>query len=508
MAAPPTASSLRHQLYLLDVEITVTQTRLSQLAAARRDVAEKLQEIPYEGIVALPVEITEEIFTQAVEKLEIGGVAPLLMPLVLASVCRAWRRIALNLSTIWSKLVLAQGDDIDPPWTAEFIRILFARAKNRPLELEVYNLTETTFFDIFPLLCDYSAQWSKFGCHFDQGNEPPSTLFDAVHGKLPNLRALELRGVYDSIDGLRITTFKNAPKLREICLSMVPLSLVDLPWGQLTKVSYSGLDIWDSVEILEAIVNVEHLTLHVFELPGDSQWPRPEPIELVHLHTLHLEYKSDSALMGTDALIAPAMQHLHADFDPVSLSDAAASRIADLLDRSQCTLLSLSLNHVTVDAVLYIVRRTPSLTELTIQDLVDFRPNLILSHILFDGASLCHLRRLHVQLPALSMPYVEITRFLAARGGNGQQPDSDSDLQGGASDTGDWEQNSPVDAGRFSQLEEISFIMPTPVNEQKTADAMAELAGMLPAEWPPGCSVSIVGPHGSIRSKLAPTGTM
>ncbi|KAJ7052948.1 hypothetical protein C8F01DRAFT_562544, partial [Mycena amicta] len=399
MAAPPTPSSLRHQLYLLDAEITVTQTRLSQLAAARRDVAEKLQEIPYEGIVALPAEITEEIFTQAVEKLEIGGGAPLPMPLVLASVCRAWRRIALNLSTIWSKLVLAQGNDTDPPWTAEFIRILLARAKNRPLELEVYNLAETTFFDIFPLLCDYSAQWSKFGfLYFDRwSNSPPSTLFDAVHGKLPNLRALELRGFYECIDELRITTFKNAPKLREICLSTVPLSLVDLPLGQLTKVSYSGLDIWDSVEILKAIVNVEHLTLHVFDLLSD--YPHLEPIELAHLHTLHLEYNSDSDLTGTDALIAPAMQYLHADFDPVSLSDAAASRFAALLNRSQCILLSLSLNHVTVDAVLKIVRRTPSLTELTIQDLVDFQPNRILSHILSDPASLCHLRRLHVQLP-------------------------------------------------------------------------------------------------------------
>ncbi|KAJ7159469.1 hypothetical protein C8R46DRAFT_860080, partial [Mycena filopes] len=92
-------ASLRAALTEIDAEFAALRARVEELTAARKSIVDALKAIVY-PILTIPVEITVEIFLQCIDRApEISGT-----PLALASVCKQWRAIALNLQPMWSRL--------------------------------------------------------------------------------------------------------------------------------------------------------------------------------------------------------------------------------------------------------------------------------------------------------------------------------------------------------------------------------------------------------------------
>jgi hypothetical protein len=92
----------------------------------------------------LPTEITAEVFLQYVDRGLIGGTDPNIPhapawtepygPLLLASVCRAWKDIALALCPIWSTLeIRTQANAI--PTTQQLLECWLPRSGGHPLDV-------------------------------------------------------------------------------------------------------------------------------------------------------------------------------------------------------------------------------------------------------------------------------------------------------------------------------------------------------------------------------------
>ncbi|KAF7314782.1 F-box domain-containing protein [Mycena kentingensis (nom. inval.)] len=526
MAAPATLASLRHRLAHIDNEIERTELKLCRLATSREYVVSELKKIAYPGILTLPRELTEEIFVQVVTRLRIGGPKPELGPLILASVCRAWRRIALSHSAIWCKLVLAQKQKPTYPLLGH------------PDSCVCYSLERARKLAvILPIIIGYAARWTRFEWFGGEGDNI-APLFRRYSPALTNLRELLLDEALDS----DITFFDNAPALRNVSLFTFAFGDV-LPWAQITTLCCAWLDVHSAFEILEQTINVEDLTLLLVRYDDADTLEPPDTLTLRSVSRLSVDLDdNDTDMAGLDQLILPCLQHLEVRFCPAT-REWCADKIVLFLKASKCALLSLSIENTTTDCVIRLLRRTPALVELKIQQLLGFRPGRIISHIISSArrGRLTSLRILRVEVEAMEMPYNEISQLVDAlkareqgdwwsgdecddtedSDGDGESKESDS--QGEDNDDEDASSSSSVSgssdtslnrkirtcpARRHLQLREVSFFVEAIPSVEESKE-LRKLAGMGHDEWPLDCDFSIVGPHNiGIQSMAHPVGSL
>ncbi|KAJ6569331.1 hypothetical protein B0H19DRAFT_1256974 [Mycena capillaripes] len=132
---------LRVRLAEIDGEMAELQVRLDQLATARIPIANALETIVY-PILTIPPEITSEIFRQYVAEYPLhlpDSYTDSCGPPLLASICGAWRHIALNLQVIWSNITIYE------PLT-ELLECCLARAGMHSL---ILSLNATRVFPGF-----------------------------------------------------------------------------------------------------------------------------------------------------------------------------------------------------------------------------------------------------------------------------------------------------------------------------------------------------------------------
>ncbi|KAJ7743598.1 hypothetical protein B0H16DRAFT_1008011 [Mycena metata] len=355
---------LRHRLAEIDDEMTDLQTRLERLAAERRPIVEALRSVSY-PVVTLPPEITAEIFLHYVDIAHIGhhGNIPIVPggagghgPLLLASICRAWRAIAIDLQPIWAKFELRArlGGALS---TQKLLECWLPRAGGHPLDLSITCAAEK---DLCADVAPYSHQFRSLRCSlFTPITRPGSP----IEGRLPLLRRLLLtfpRGLINH--AAHVSTFADAPQLREVHLEGLALSWITLPWEQLTCLELCELKITQCVHILRKTPNLETLT--VIALENDAA--ALAPVRLAHLHTLKFDkYQLDTALFAY--LTLPALTHLElprAEWDP--------QYFIDFIARSACVLRSLVFTYTNNDDMPFdpvpYLRAVPTLSELRIRN--------------------------------------------------------------------------------------------------------------------------------------------
>ncbi|KAJ7056086.1 hypothetical protein C8F01DRAFT_1234102 [Mycena amicta] len=391
-----TASELRQKLSALDDKIETLRSRLSGLTDSRRKVVAKLRKITYPAILSLPREITAEIFVHSVDSVQIQGLVEHsspkfrpheLMPLVLAS------------------FYYTRADS-----HREFIGLCLERARTHPLQISIHAGEITKSF----LLTLLGGEWVQFTTSLDDLVEHREA-FEALRGRLSTLRTLKLGNnelpTHESISDV-VTVFAEAPQLRELDLSSIRASYIDLPWHQLTTVTCRGLDVFRLYELLRLIPNVEHLTVYVCgELIDDvDDGDLPTDLSLPRLHTLHVTYNDYAEWIWADYLTVPALTHLHVHW----LNRESTNSIVHLLARSKCHLSSLSLSNVSSEHIRAIFHHTSSLTELSILAFPG-APAEIMALIMLPWVNLSKLRRLHIQRHGVELPYAQLARFLAER---------------------------------------------------------------------------------------------
>ncbi|KAJ7934899.1 hypothetical protein B0H13DRAFT_1591279, partial [Mycena leptocephala] len=122
-----TASEIRSRL----LEIEKQEERLR---VERKHLRESLDSIVY-PIFTLPLEITSEIFIHCVRGNTRHG------PLLVASVCKAWRTIALTTPALWSEFHGSKfGGSMGRGNPVNLLQCWLPRAGSRPLTLEDVEL--------------------------------------------------------------------------------------------------------------------------------------------------------------------------------------------------------------------------------------------------------------------------------------------------------------------------------------------------------------------------------
>ncbi|KAF8188253.1 hypothetical protein K438DRAFT_1972440 [Mycena galopus ATCC 62051] len=417
---PPRA--LRNRLAEIDGQTADLQEKLLRLAAERKPIAEALQSVIY-PILTLPSEITAEVFIQYVDNPYIGGTDPILFPpdsdstpgsspLLLASVCRAWRDIALALRPIWSSIRLRTSEHAIPS-TEKLLQCWLPRSGGHPLDISMARSA-----DVRDVLCTFLApyfpQVQKFFCSVYIPVTFPS---DLLRGRVPCLRRLvaELNAFPEDLDGLPspLTAFADAPELREVTLSNFPLQWIALPWVQLTKLELIGQSPNKAVEILHGTPNLDTLSLQLVDLLDMPDMP-PTPVQLAHLHTLVFHEYHQSNIHILDHTTLPALEHLELSAVPRSMS----TRFAAFIARSGCVLRSIAFIAVDSNPVVDFLRVVPTVSVVRVKNASwNFSYNHFFEIIAHEPQFIPNVRFLSINpcMRAVEIPYAVVAAMLASR---------------------------------------------------------------------------------------------
>ncbi|KAJ7679139.1 hypothetical protein DFH06DRAFT_505892 [Mycena polygramma] len=348
------SASLRTRLTKIDAEIAEVPAKFGPLTNERNDVLAALKSIVY-PILTLPPEITIEIFLQYVAderlRLPTSYVPPLRGPPLLASICRAWRRIALSLGKIWADVIVGQTTEM-------LFQCCLARAGQQPLLLDM-DIRQPYSRPLFAAAVQYSEQWQEFACTIDLSSLSFSMTMDAIRGRIPLLRKLELAGTTHNGPPAHITAFSDAPQLRELDIVGFPRPSPTLvPWAQLISLRCWMYDTAEVVEMLGRTPRLEEL--EVIRLL-DGYPLSPDPVQLNHLHTLKIRTPHcEDYLPG---VTLPALRVLDVYHNPNLSHDPA---LPSFLLRSSWQLRSLSVIDLGLSIVTRALAATPTVEEVHI----------------------------------------------------------------------------------------------------------------------------------------------
>ena len=251
-------------------------------------------------------------------------------------VCRHWRQVALDDSSLWARI---WGIQTNTKWIPEML----ARAKNAPLDIKLnadkWTSPETLL--MIPPHLFHTRQlrlYSLYTPHFDHVRE----IFSS---EAPALEHFELTvTTYSPIDckdlGLNVLFKGHAPRLRAFSLSrlVIPWSLI--PRGQLTqlKIAYPDEGFYspgDLNQLVDLLVNCPALEILTLEscLPSQlAEFPHDRTIHLSHLSHLHLRGPTSHIMNMLKVLKIPSSTTLHLD---------CISNITSINDNPEGLLLSV-----------------------------------------------------------------------------------------------------------------------------------------------------------------------
>ncbi|KAK7063662.1 hypothetical protein R3P38DRAFT_3164654 [Favolaschia claudopus] len=262
-------SSLRARLAGIDAEIAALEARLAHLETAREQVAGALDSIVY-PILSIPVEITSLIFACLLEELVFDEEGSWTVdfndmkrkgPLFLAQICRAWREIVFNTSSMWSHVRVASDSSTKPlPAMALSGPIFFGHARN--LQAEPW----------FMIATPHSQRWRSLSCFLDYHVR---SVVDRIQGRTPLLHELKLESARVFSTRFPITAFSIAPELRsKVGFRSLPPICIALPWGQLTHLTLYRQTVTECIDILHQTPLLQVLSVKLDPpFPGDLSVP-------------------------------------------------------------------------------------------------------------------------------------------------------------------------------------------------------------------------------------------
>ncbi|KAJ7659757.1 hypothetical protein DFH06DRAFT_1130510 [Mycena polygramma] len=337
----PVRGGLRHRLEVLE-EMRCHTACVACLRREHDDIQGRLNGTFY-PFLTLPTEIIIEIFVRCLaDKVVLPSSDTL--PMVLGSVCRQWRSIALSTPTLWASLELT----LDPNLPREFYIVLetwLSRSGQQPLTLSASYQCDsaTSSSEALTLLLTNHADHMV-----DLELWLPRTdlvrVFDTFSGTFPLLESLQ---VFDTEPGVDIgpcafSVLKTCPRLREVLSNNATLHPRPdgIPWAQLNRFQGYDLNPLNACGILRATPLLEECTLE-FDVETDTDISTEPAIRSLS------KLRSLKFLGGTqevhdhgifDIVTLPALRQLE-----VGLEDHTLPRFLSFLSRSSCRLLSLRL---------------------------------------------------------------------------------------------------------------------------------------------------------------------
>ncbi|KAJ6565370.1 hypothetical protein B0H10DRAFT_2113122 [Mycena sp. CBHHK59/15] len=321
-------------------------TLIAALTAERQSLQAESDSIMY-PVLSLPPEITMEVFRCCLPSDSMPRPSPFKAPLLLAQICRQWRRIALNTPNLWRSLVF--GDES----SVEILKLWLSRAGNLPLNYSLHCTNPSRAGALIETIILHSHQWQdvSFGI--------PLTSFpklDMRYQSLPMLRQISLdihqRASDDAVPDT--ITIQNAPLLREVHISTLPDVKFDIPWHQLTTLTLcQSVDLMECISLLRECPGLVHLVVSTMGSAA-THTAAPLTLNLLESFTSNLE---DVSIM--EHLTLPRLERL-----PVTgtVGFQHPTILKSFIRRSACALqfLSLSVSDIVSDTLNLCLRTAPA----------------------------------------------------------------------------------------------------------------------------------------------------
>ncbi|KAJ7512657.1 hypothetical protein B0H11DRAFT_1842918 [Mycena galericulata] len=325
----------------------------------------------------LPAEIVDEIFVRC---LSIPDVPPNSwtwtsfpleqnrVPLLLSSICRTWRAIAVSSPHLWTSLILDL--EVQPPdsqVTSTRVALCqrwLSRSGDLPLHLYLrYNYVENTYSSdrdpLLELFRRFSSRWRTLNISLQLPDY--HRLCERLEGRLQLLETLSINIVEGGNQLQWLTVFRSAPALQNLSVVTPGWMLFraqDLPLAQLRR--FHGVRSLFAWTVLIAAPGLEECSI---SLDRESEretglwlltFPRLRSFRLLHGER-HGRYLDFFAL--------PALETLE-----LTLGSEDVPAFREFITRSSCALRALRLvlrEGLTTDALRRCFALTPSLTELS-----------------------------------------------------------------------------------------------------------------------------------------------
>lgn len=374
--------------------------------------------------IALPIDIIGLIFRECLRGETIHlpicySCSTVTMPWVLGQVCSAWKHIVQNDPILWSSLTLSyEGVHDKEAFTRQVKDVIFPRIKLKPISLTCISGHEDDNTDageaLYTLVIPHMARFRHLSLTMAYVALRP--LMRSSPFSSTSLESLEIDFVpYAShhsqgVFGLCITSFENAPNLREVSvrdryqgrvLGGYPLML---PWGQLRKlivtlsISYSAV-----ARFLPCCIQLVECTLCVNGYP----WPGEEAPKIIipQLRSLALTMSLPQVrerLLGS--LVLPALKSLTLNLrlnDNMSVQEI----LHQLIVRSGCLLESFTVvspnAKILDDDISTLLEAMPQLRKLVVPDTVSL-PIPVMERMIM-GELVPHLEAMHCAVESLPM---------------------------------------------------------------------------------------------------------
>ncbi|KAJ6580980.1 hypothetical protein B0H19DRAFT_1113124 [Mycena capillaripes] len=357
--------------------------------------------------LALPPEILAEIFIHCLPDNDFITPDPTAAPLVLCSVCRRWREVALSTPGLWSSLVLdLQSATKTNASSVALYQAWLSRARNTPLSLSLRDPDEKVAPELVrPLLQSIAVLWRQWRViHLDLAVNFIESLFSSEGSPSREFPLLEMVAIacYNE-PNLPIC---HTPRLCEIFLpTYPPVQRLHFPWAQITTLKINDIPLSTCLKIF---ANVSNLVRGGFEIRGDGSTVPPSISSLDHVETLTLA----GILLGDaetipltvlNCLKAPALKNLMLRppnwFGMWSHSDSwDVSPFLSFLSRSSIQLRSLALSLVltTADILIDCLKAVPSLEYLELEPLRVVDMNTLFNRLTRDSNFLPNLGSIHI----------------------------------------------------------------------------------------------------------------
>ncbi|OJA09587.1 hypothetical protein AZE42_06664 [Rhizopogon vesiculosus] len=199
----------------------------------------------------LPVEVLNQIFIHCLPKTDCWWISPEVAPILLTKICRKWREVAVNLPSLWCRLLV--GGYGARQKTAFCYESWLKRSRRHPLSLQIHYVPKDITM-IQTLLQPYTNQISSLQIILEDIYSQP--LF------LPNLPALRELTLDGPVSYSFIGSF-SCPRLRNFKLKAFVADPVRIQWP--------SCDVWFHLTNLEINVERSHQCLHLlYQCPNLS----------------------------------------------------------------------------------------------------------------------------------------------------------------------------------------------------------------------------------------------
>ncbi|KAJ7747325.1 hypothetical protein B0H16DRAFT_1851426 [Mycena metata] len=304
-------------------------------------------------------ELMAEIFMHCLPRMpvdEYSWPSPSRAPLLVASVCRRWRRVALSTPTLWNSFPLGE----------EFSLRLFRLWMERSGEASTLHLSADS--DSLEVALPYSRRWGSLKLDLDPSSIP---ALAAIQGHMPRLRRLFLKFPLDQdvqCGTPSCDVFETAPNLCSVVLKNPPIDF-DLPCSQLLDLGVFGAP-------ADYLLRVSQLASNLTELKIGMDSMSSNFLDMPLCTLVHLEYlwASDLSLPNysqASAIVRPFCQLglLLSKFSCPALNEIELHTLARLRDSDIPTFKR--------DIVSFLAR-SPLIAQMKIQHLA-FNEDILLS---------------------------------------------------------------------------------------------------------------------------------